>query len=224
MRKNSTPVTAGDMQTLKAVIPLADGVAALLGPDCEVALHSFENLDKSIIHIVNGHITGRKVGSPITDLGVEILNHAAESGSDVTGPYHSKTVDGKNLRSVSILIRGEKRKAIGMLCINFNLSVPLDRLMANYGVEHGRSTAGTASVENYTDNIEGLIRSALEKILAEVSSQTTIPNNEKNKQVVAELNRRGIFGMKGAVDMVARELAISRYTIYNYLRGLKVKS
>ena len=35
-------------------------------------------------------------------------------------------------------------------------------------------------------------------------------------RVVHDLERRGIFLIKGAVDEVARLLGVSRYTVYNY--------
>lgn len=37
---------------------LADMVADLIGPHCEVVLHSFGDLDASVVKIVNGHHTG----------------------------------------------------------------------------------------------------------------------------------------------------------------------
>ncbi|EIS78008.1 sensory box protein, partial [Yersinia pestis PY-66] len=32
------------------------------GEYCEIVLHSFEDLHRSVIHIVNGHVTGRELG------------------------------------------------------------------------------------------------------------------------------------------------------------------
>ncbi|MDR1863755.1 MAG: PAS domain-containing protein, partial [Treponema sp.] len=49
----------------------------------------------------------------------------AGAGENVTGCYYSKTADGKNLRSVTIMIRNECNKPIGMMCINMNTSAPL---------------------------------------------------------------------------------------------------
>jgi len=35
---------------------------------------------------------------------------------------------------------------------------------------------------------------------------------------VAELYRRGIFKVTGAIDIAAKTMGISRYTLYNYIR------
>ncbi|MFQ5693859.1 MAG: helix-turn-helix domain-containing protein, partial [Nitrospinota bacterium] len=39
---------------------------------------------------------------------------------------------------------------------------------------------------------------------------------EQKVRVVRDLERKGIFLIKGAVDEVARLLGVSRYTVYNY--------
>ena len=47
---------------------------------------------------------------------------------------------------------------------------------------------------------------------------------EEKVKVVEMLDDRGIFLVKGAVDVVALALAVSKYTVYNYLeeaRALK---
>ena len=41
-------------------------------------------------------------------------------------------------------------------------------------------------------------------------------NRSQKIQLVHDLERRGIFLIKGAVDEVARLLGVSRYTVYNY--------
>lgn len=52
---------------LKKYIPLVETIAEMFGSRCEVLIHDFSNPQHSIIVIENGHITGRKVGDPITD-------------------------------------------------------------------------------------------------------------------------------------------------------------
>jgi predicted transcriptional regulator YheO len=45
--------------------------------------------------------------------------------------------------------------------------------------------------------------------------------HEKNKIIVCELIKKGMFDIRGAIDIAARELSVSRYTIYNYIREHK---
>jgi predicted transcriptional regulator YheO len=41
------------------------------------------------------------------------------------------------------------------------------------------------------------------------------------KEAVRHMSRRGLFLIRSSVDMVAANLGVSRFTIYNYLDELK---
>ena len=58
---------------IKKYEPLVDLLADLFGSNCEVVLHDIKNPERSIVKIRNGHITSRKRGGPITDLGLKII-------------------------------------------------------------------------------------------------------------------------------------------------------
>jgi predicted transcriptional regulator YheO len=211
--------TTRDREILDSMIPVVDSIARMMGGNCEVLLHSFESLDRSVIHIVNGHITHRTAGSPITDLGMKILNESAENGNDIRGCYFSKTSDGKTLRSVTTLIRNGKGKPIGMMCINFNMSASLADLINDFSgtTESNQSD----NMENFVTNIEDLVKTTLRETINSINGLNNIPNHEKNKTIVFELIKKGIFDIRGAIDIAARELSLSRYTIYNYIRDYK---
>ncbi len=76
--------TNEDREALKSYYRLADTIADLIGPHCEVVIHSFESLENSVVKIVNGHHTGRKIGSPITDLGLRMWSRFEKNGRSVT--------------------------------------------------------------------------------------------------------------------------------------------
>jgi predicted transcriptional regulator YheO len=208
-----------DKVLLDMMQPVVDGIALFLGEQCEVLLHSFETLNHSIIYIANGHVTGRKIGSPITDLGMKILQESTDSKRAVTGSYYSKTSDGKTLRSVTILIRNNAGRAIGMMCINMNMDMPLTDFLNLLG--NPKSQVQLENTENFVTNVDDLIKTALSETMSSINNHQKIPNHEKNKIIVNELIEKGIFDIRGAIDIVARELSLSRYTIYNYIREQK---
>ncbi len=109
----------------RALETVVDCVAEAFGSNCEVVLHSLEDLSHSVVKIANGHVTGRKVGSPMTDFGMEILKEAESSEKDVVGSHYNELDDGTPLKSASMLVRNAQGKPIGMICINIDLSVPL---------------------------------------------------------------------------------------------------
>jgi len=63
--------TKEDAQILQAVEPIVDGIAELFGSNCEVVLNSLKDISRSVVKIVNDHVIGRKVGAPLTDLGIQ---------------------------------------------------------------------------------------------------------------------------------------------------------
>ena len=216
----SVRLTAADRSILASLEPVVDAIATLFGDHCEVLIHSLEDLSHSIIKIRNGAVTGRSVGSPITDLGIKVLKNTEKAQSDVIGSYYSRTNDGKTLHSVTALIRNGT-KPIGMLCINVNLSVPLFDVLQNYLPLAGE-VRQEDSPEHFVMNTEELVRRSLDATISQITAKREIPHQMKNKAVVGELLEQGVFDVKGAVDIVAKELGVSRYTVYNYIREARV--
>ena len=62
-----------DKVILESYKILMDGLSAYLGEGYEIILHSLEDLDHSVIKIINGHYTERCEGAPITDLALTML-------------------------------------------------------------------------------------------------------------------------------------------------------
>ena len=68
------PFDQTDFDILKSYEAVVDGLAMLIGSHCEIVLHSLQDLKCSAIRIANGEHTGRKIGSPITDLALRMLH------------------------------------------------------------------------------------------------------------------------------------------------------
>jgi len=201
---------------------IADGIAAAFGTNCEVVLHSLEDPSHSIIKIVNGHVTGRQVGFPLTDLAVDILGKSDLLESDVIGSYLNKTDDGRLLKSVTTVLRNASGRAIGFMCINIDLSVPMWDFLRGFLVsEEGLAIENV--VERFPSDVDELISKTTEEVMKNISMQREMSPSEKNKLIVQELFMKGMFNIKGVVDIVAKEMGISRYSVYNYIREAKLQ-
>jgi len=121
-----------DREIFSALEVVLEGIGVAFGSNCEAVLHSLEDTSCSIIKIVNGHVTGRKVGSPLTDFGIEILKKADELEKDVIGSYYSRLNDGRLFKSVTMVIRNTQGKPIGFICINIDLSAPLAEFLEEF--------------------------------------------------------------------------------------------
>ncbi|MFZ5591254.1 MAG: helix-turn-helix transcriptional regulator [Bacillota bacterium] len=199
---------------LKSYLPLVEGLGRTLGRHVEVVLHDVSRTEASIIAIANGHVTGRGVGSPATDLLMEYIAADAERRVDSVLNYLTTARDGRKLKSSTFLIRDEKEQVIGALCINMDLT-HLD--MAKKFLEELAWTETDQSPESFPENVGDFLQIMLKKALSLVDRPVTLLSKEEKVKVVQYLDKNKVFNIKGAVDIVARELGVSRYTIYNYL-------
>jgi len=205
------------LDNLKAVVK---GIAMIFGRYCEVVLHSLKDLEHSVIAIENGWVTGRKLGSPMTDLGLSVLDKFDEAGSDIIGNYYSKTKNGEHLKSITIVIRNLKRKPIGFLCININLSAPLGSFMKEL-LESKGSFFKKGVIEHYPLTANELLERSYSEVLRIVNTYKKLNPNERLKRIIKELYIRGIFNIKNGIDYAAEHSGVSRYTVYNYIRDIK---
>lgn len=207
-----------DRGILRSMEPVVDGIAELFGKNCEVILHSFEDMAHSVVKIANSHITGRKIGSPITDLGLNALRESFADNRDIVGSYFTRTETGRLFKSITILIRNQKNEPIGMLCANIDISAPLSDFLADFAAElSGKQLA----VEHFHTEIGDMVHASLSECVNQFSQVKGISSSERNRMIIADLARKGIFDIKGAIDIVAGEIGVSKYTIYHYLREVK---
>ena len=209
--------TARDKVILARYDLVAEMIAATFGKGCEVLVHSLDDLAHSVVTIFNGEVTGRSVGSPITDLGLQVLNNATECESTNIFPYFSKTKAGKPLKSVTMVIRNDDKAPIGFLCINFDLSMPLHQFLEVFSPSGETVPSG----ENFAPDVGELVAQSVADELESISRITGVSPTEKNRRVVANLEQRSVFDIKGSVELVAGELGVTKHTIYKYLREMR---
>jgi len=198
---------------------LTAGLANYLGDGYELVLHSLESLDNSVIEIFNGHYTGRKINSPVTDLALSMLDKIEESNENDFISYITKNKKGEPLKATTIAIRGEANKVIGLLCINFYLNTPFSTMIHNFvNSELGGSEENIA--ENFVENIDELIIVSLNEAKDTVYNNSTISTANKNKEIITSLYQKGIFNIKDSVVKIAVLLNISKNTVYMHMRNL----
>ncbi|WLS79308.1 transcriptional regulator [Erwinia pyri] len=212
------PFAQTDFDILKSYEAVVDGLAMLIGSHCEIVLHSLEDLKCSAVRIANGEHTGRKIGSPITDLALRMLHDMTGADSNVSKAYFTRAKSGVLMKSVTIAIRNGEQRVIGLLCINMNLDVPFSQIMATFMPPE---THDAASAVNFATSVDDLVMQTLEFTIEEVSGDRNVSNNAKNRQIVLNLYEKGIFDIKDAINQVAERLNISKHTVYLYIRQFK---
>jgi predicted transcriptional regulator YheO len=227
MQSSGTSLSKADRLIIESYKTTMDGLAAYFGEAFEIVLHDLIDLDHSIIKIVNGFHSGRKEGAPITDFALSMLeqikkNSPSGNPAEYSRPfisYLSSSKYGKPVRSTTIVIFGEKKKPIGLLCINLYLDSPLTSLLQNFS-----SASPTEYIsEHFISDSNELIARSLEKTKAEVLADDSIPVSQKNKEIVTLLYYQGVFKLKDSVQVISRDLGISKNTVYLHIRALEEK-
>ena len=206
-----------DKVILESYKILVDGLSAYLGEGYEIILHSLEDLDHSVIKIINGHYTERCEGAPITNLALTMLEDLNRRSSlEVKAYFNHKS--GKTLKSVTIPVVGEQRRIIGLLCINFHMEISVFNFLTQF---LPNEASNISSSETFNKNADGLLISALEDAKAQIYGDKSVNASNKNKEIIRLLYQRGIFNIKDAVASVAEDLGISKNTVYLHLRNIQ---
>ena len=222
MKQKPVSLSKADYAILNSYKILAEGLAEYLGEGCEIVIHSLGNLEHSVIKIINGQHTGRKEGSPITDLGLSMVKSLSENDSQKHMSYFNKTMDGIPLKSCSIAIIGEKGYIIGLLCINYYLNTPLSDVLAKFSINSSDSH-NTAFAESFVDDVDELLKISLKEASDIVYNDRNITTSNKNKEIIAILNDKGIFNFKDSVVKIADMMGISKNTVYMHIRNISKK-
>ena len=206
---------------LKPFIPLVDALAETFGQNCEVVLHDLSNPKRSVVKIANSQITGRKVGSPITDLGLRLLEKGRnQTNADALIGYRTKTPKGVELKSTTILIRDSNRKVVGCLCINLDVTPYLtarnflDKMCKISSIQEGINENG--SPEKFESDVDVLINDLISQALKKVGKPLAYMDKGNKLQVIRDLKEKGIFSIKGSAKKVSKELNVALPTIYKY--------
>ncbi len=210
------------------LIPVAKGIARAFGKNCEVLLHDVSDLEQSVVLIENGYITGRKIGAPMTDLGLYFLTSDLFNDINYVANYQTESKDGKKLKSTTIFIRDNKRKIVGFLCINFNLEPLLgvareieDFCHIKNNFHEKENFIQEEKEETFSESLDELMERLFTKAQQKIGKNPNKMQKEDKIEMVRYLQKHGIFLVKDAVERIAEKLNVSRFTIYNYLAEIK---
>lgn len=198
---------------------LAKAITRLFGRNCEVAIHDFRDLERSLVYLENS-ITGRKIGAPITNVVVKSWRKEGNSVGDFYN-YASKAKNGHSLKSATTFIRNTAGEIIGVMCINFDLT-DLECLQSWVSEFMRMDCAdGRGMNETFAAYITETNDAVLDVAIQKAGKHPSGMNKQERLQFIKILDGEGAFLVKGMVDHVAKIMNVSIYTVYGYLRQLK---
>lgn len=201
----------------------AKGIANQFGKNCEVVIHDLRgnDYDHSIIAIENGHVTGRSVGDGPSHIALEALRDPSKLSDDRIS-YLTRTPDGKVLKSTTIFIHDREGKVIGLMGINFDISMfaAVDQSIRSFiNIEPQNQEPAPIS-----RNVADLLDELLEESVRIAGKPTALMNKEEKIRAIRFLNDNGAFLISKSGPKVCKFFGISTYTLYSYLDEIKSSS
>ena len=217
-------VTNGRFDSIEAahqvLEPVMRAVASAVGNHCEVVLHdlSQRDLNHTIYAIINGHVTGRKVGGPSTNLGLEAVRD--EDAEHNEFGYAGRTADGRELHCSSVYYRDASGRIIAALCINIDLT-PLQTAQNLLGTLLPAPSPEKQDRELHTHDIASLLDAMIVDAVSAVGRPVAVMDKSDRIAVLRTLDGLGAFHVKRSVETVAKRLGISKVTAYAYLDQMR---
>jgi predicted transcriptional regulator YheO len=202
---------------------VANYIADMSGPRAESLIHDISDYNHSILYITPKNITGRKVGGPLTDYAISLLNNKVYEKTDYVVNYIGYS-DYNNLilRSSTYFIKDEGQ-LIGLLCTNVDIT---DQIRATDVIKEAllidfNQLRQNHILENFSLSTEELINRIYIKVAGQ-DKQRKLSVNEKRK-IVSELVNLEVFKFRGSIATVATLLKVSEKTVYRYINEIKTE-
>lgn len=198
---------------------LAENIGLFGGKHCEVVVHDFrESSDATISKIVNGHVTGRTVGGPPTNLFFETATVTNGGRCEDIPLYYSRLPNGSIIKSCSTFIHDENGKVIGAVCINLDVSKDVTKVSDQ---ESAAAQTEPQRNELYAKDITEILLHYVQLSEAQVGKPVAEMNRADKIQALKFLDDHGIFQISKAGVYLCEHFHISKFTLYNYLNTIR---
>ena len=217
---------------LESYAGMIDFLGKALGENVEIALHDLSSPEQEIVAISNGHISGRSIGTKLSNLSRHYLENKQYLTHDYVVNYKTAGNDGKLLKSATLFIKENNNEyPVGMLCVNVNISdydYVKEMMKRILGIKKEGDDEVEFNRENPIEILSSPLDEMVDKYVKECLSEMGIPSyvlierlkvDEKIK-VVKYLQDKNTFKVKGAIALVAKRLGVSEPTIYRYLKKM----
>jgi predicted transcriptional regulator YheO len=218
-----------DDTLVRAACAIADSIGRTFGPNCEVAVHDLRDPTRSLVRLVNGHVTGRQLGSPIRDLIYRVLPHMDVQEGGLFN-YLTQLEDGRQLKSSTVLLRNDCDEPVVAFCVNLDITaltaassalLDLTRL-EQPGNGQGPSMPGRQLTDE--NHVGEILRYLVVNTARPAGRSPDELSKRERLEVIDFLERKGAFQVKGAIKLVAQELGVSEPSVYRYIDEVRRRS
>jgi predicted transcriptional regulator YheO len=217
MAKN---LKSSNHQIFEHYIRVGEIIAEKFSPYLEVIIHDLKDPEHSIIAIFNNHITGRKIGDGTSDIGYKKL---ANKLPDKIVNYENTSPSGAKLKSSTLTIRNGHGKIIGSMAFNFDLT-PFENVQEFFNTitktNKSKLDDFPKQEQFFVWSVRDDLEQALNKYIIANGLQGKVLTRKDKLNVVVLMKKEGHIKKRGAMSILSELLAITRPTLYKYLKDL----
>lgn len=189
--------------SLERYIPLVEFMGKICGKNYEIILHDVSTPERSVIAACNEHLSGRRVGDPMTELAKELLRTGAYKEHDYVANYEGRTRGGKRFVSSTYFIK-EKGHLVGLICVNHDvedilvLSEHLSNLLHSFSLPQEEESS--AYTENLDDSIPELSSNLIHSTILGYGIPSDAMHTADKLEILRSLEAQGVFQTKAPSD------------------------
>jgi putative PAC domain protein len=203
---------------------IAHGIARQFGNDCEVCIHDLQanDLEHTICYIINGHVSGRKIGDGASKIVLETLE-ALKKGDNVSDHlgYRTHTSDGRILKSSTIFLKDESGKYRFILGINHDMTNFINAQSALSNVVENIETTGEDIYGQIPLSVNDLLDNLIEQSVKLVGKTPALMTKDEKVKAIKFLQDAGAFLITRSGDKISQFFGISKFTLYSYIDQAK---
>jgi predicted transcriptional regulator YheO len=200
------------MNLKAAYSPVCDAIAELFAPHAEVVLHDLAK--ERIAYIANSFSKRRAGDSSLAD-----PEFTTSLSGNVIGPYPKTNWDGRQLKSITAVIRDAKRP-IALLCMNYDVSSvagAMEQLAKLLLMPKSSTAEKTLLSQDWREGVNATVGAYLKRRKATLAALTSPELDE----LIGMLDAQGIFDIRKAVAYVTEVLSLSRANVYKRLSAVR---
>ncbi len=208
---------------LMTQVSLADYLAEVTGPNCEVLLRDYYDGESEILYILNGEISGRQKGEVISGYMLKKIMREDWRKTDYISNYLLVNEQDRKLMRASTYYLKWQGELCGLLCLNYDMTELMhyrDFVSTHllYGFEEQKKEATTEFVAQPLDElVDTMVRQVILYWDRNVPlTQLTNPLNP-----IRQLYELKLFQFKGTVSRVSELLNMSQQSIYRYIKEVE---
>lgn len=206
-------------------IRFAEGLQKFLG-NCEIVIHDYrKGFDHTIVHIINGRLSGRSVGGPPRGAMISSYEKDIEPYRDSRIFFYNgkDQCTGRMFKSCTTLVSDENHKIIGSVCVNMDVT---DFLLAQNTLQnflrYSNPDINAIKEEDLAfENVDDVLRYYMDQSEQLVGKPMSLMNKQEKIQALEYLDSKGVFKITKANVLLCQAFQISKFTLYSYLEEAK---